>query len=295
MKHDEQNYPLFNQEALNQFVEETSEYFTEDIEKAMHLWPNGQMTSSTYEGMRGDDHYVIASYFEHVEMEELGHMKKSEVLKVASARIGVVMVVPETRMVLKAENQILTDKQIQVLSNNDFDLDYFSEGIILNDEKLRSYGVPEEKIKKLSDENLSFPGADFLSNRLENIRETSEGVLVQKKKEGEGLSQEQYTKQYKEAVTKQVQGSLLNATDVQKNVEMEKFEKGQKPADLHEIQLKTLNDLQSDFRFNNDERKHIHQLYQEIQEKRVQSESKQSPAFKYASNLSKKSTTSIKR
>ncbi|EHU3551934.1 hypothetical protein KY510_002947 [Listeria monocytogenes] len=291
MKHDEQNYPLFNQEALNQFVEETSEYFTEDIEKAMYLWPNGQMTSSTYEGMRGDDHYVIASYFEHVGMEELGDMKKSEVVKVASAGIGVVMVAPETRMVLKAENQILTDKQIQVLSNNDFDLDYFSEGIILNDEKLRSYGVPEEKIKKLSDENLSFPVADFLSNRLENIRETSEEVLVQGKKEGEGLSQEEYTKQYKEAVTKQVQGSLLNATDVQKNVEMEKFEKGQKPADLHEIQLKSLNDLQTDFRFNNVERKHIHQLYQNLQEKRVQ----ESPALKSASNLSKKNTTSIKR
>lgn len=288
MKHDEQNYPLFNQEALNQFVEETSEYFTEDIEKAMHLWPNGQMTSSTYEGMRVDDHYVIASYFENVGMEELayGRLSKSEVLKVASAGIGVAMVVPETRMVLKAENQLLTDKQIQVLSNNDFDLDYFSEGIILNDEKLRSYGVPEEKIKKLSGENLSFPAADVLPNRLENISGN---------KEGEELSQEEYVKQYKEAVTKHVQGSLLNATDVQKNEAFKKFEKGQKPADLHEIQLKTLNDLQSDFRFNNDERKHIHQLYQKIQEKRVQSESKQSPAFKYASNLSKKSTTSIKR
>ncbi|EAD4735612.1 TPA_asm: hypothetical protein GZK45_14975 [Listeria innocua] len=282
MKHDERNYPLFNQEALNQFVEETGEYFTEDIEKAMHLWPNGQMTSSTYEGMRGDDHYVIASYFEHVEMEELGHMKKSEVLKVASAGIGVAMVVPETRMVLKAENQILTDKQIQVLSNNDFDLDYFSEGIILNDEKLRSYGVPEEKIKKLSDGNVSFSVADVLPNRLENVREN---------KEENDLSQEEYAKQYKEAVTKQVQGSLLNVTDVQKNVEMEKFEKGQKPADLHEIQLKGLNDLQTDFRFNNAERKHIHQLYQNLHEKRVQ----ESPALKSANNLSKKNTTSIKR
>ncbi|EFI82792.1 hypothetical protein [Listeria grayi] len=282
MKHDERNYPLFNQEALNQFVEETGEYFTEDIEKAMHLWPNGQMTSSTYEGMRGEDHYVIASYFEHVEMEELGHMKKSEVLKVASAGIGVAMVVPETRMVLKAENQILTDKQIQVLSNNDFDLDYFSEGIILNDEKLRSYGVPEEKIKKLSDGNVSFSVADVLPNRLENVREN---------KEENDLSQEEYAKQYKEAVTKQVQGSLLNVTDVQKNVEMEKFEKGQKPADLHEIQLKGLNDLQTDFRFNNAERKHIHQLYQNLHEKRVQ----ESPALKSANNLSKKNTTSIKR
>ncbi|CWV32020.1 hypothetical protein A9285_13805 [Listeria monocytogenes] len=282
MKHDERNYPLFNQEALNQFVEETGEYFTEDIEKAMHLWPNGQMTSSTYEGMRGDDHYVIASYFEHVEMEELGHMKKSEVLKVASAGIGVAMVVPETRMVLKAENQILTDKQIQVLSNNDFDLDYFSEGIILNDEKLRSYGVPEEKIKKLSDGNVSFSVADVLPNRLENVREN---------KEENDLSQEEYAKQYKEAVTKQVQGSLLNVTDVQKNVEMEKFEKGQKPADLHEIQLKGLNDLQTDFRFNNAERKHIHQLYQNLHEKRVQ----ESPALKSANNLSKKNTKSIKR
>lgn len=282
MKHDERNYPLFNQEALNQFVEETGEYFTEDIEKAMHLWPNGQMTSSTYEGMRGDDHYVIASYFEHVEMEELGHMKKSEVLKVASAGIGVAMVVPETRMVLKAENQILTDKQIQVLSNNDFDLDYFSEGIILNDEKLRSYGVPEEKIKKLSDGNVSFSVADVLPNRLENVREN---------KEENDLSQEEYAKQYKEAVTKQVQGSLLNVTDVQKKVEMEKFEKGQKPADLHEIQLKGLNDLQTDFRFNNAERKHIHQLYQNLHEKRVQ----ESPALKSANNLSKKNTTSIKR
>ncbi|EHT9923290.1 hypothetical protein KYX44_001701 [Listeria monocytogenes] len=282
MKHGEQDYPLFNQEALNKFVEDTGEYFTEDIEKAMHLWPNGQMTSSTYEGMRGDDHYVIASYFEHVEMEELGNMKKSEVLKVASAGIGVAMVVPETRMVLKAENQILTDKQMQVLSNNDFDLDDFSEGIILNDEKLRSYGVPEEKIKKLSDEHLSFPVEDVLSNRLENVSEN---------REGKNLSQEEYAKQYKEAVTKQVQGSLLNTTDVQKNGEMEKFEKKQKPAKLHDIQLKSLEDLQTDFRFNNTERKHIHQLYQNLQEKSVHG----SPTLKSKSNLSKKSTISVKR
>ncbi len=38
MKYEEEKHPLFNQEALDQYVEDTSQYYTENMKNAMHLW-----------------------------------------------------------------------------------------------------------------------------------------------------------------------------------------------------------------------------------------------------------------
>lgn len=89
MKYEEEKHPLFNQEALDQYVEDTSQYYTENMKNAMHLWPNGKMTSSTYEGVRGDDHQVISNYFDNIDMPELTKLKRSEVMKVAAEGVGV--------------------------------------------------------------------------------------------------------------------------------------------------------------------------------------------------------------
>lgn len=94
MKYEEEKHPLFNQEALDQYVEDTSQYYTENMKNAMHLWPNGKMTSSTYEGVRGDDHQVISNYFDNIDMPELTKLKRSEVMKVAAEGVGVLIGVP---------------------------------------------------------------------------------------------------------------------------------------------------------------------------------------------------------
>ncbi|EGF1105071.1 hypothetical protein D0X37_15680, partial [Listeria monocytogenes] len=143
----------FNKEALDQYVEDTSQHYTNDIKEAMHLWPNGQMTSSTYEGVRGDDHNVITNYFNNIDMPELARIRRSEVMEVAAEGVGVLIVVPETEKILKAKNQVLTDKQIQVVCKNNFELDYFSEGIVLTKEKMEAYGVTEAQIQNLAAKN----------------------------------------------------------------------------------------------------------------------------------------------
>ncbi|EAC4852615.1 hypothetical protein B0U12_15170 [Listeria monocytogenes] len=153
MKYEEEKHPLFNQEALDQYVEDTSQYYTENMKNAMHLWPNGKMTSSTYEGVRGDDHQVISNYFDNIDMPELTKLKRSEVMKVAAEGVGVLIVVPEIEKILKAKNQVLTDKQIQVVCKNNFELDYFSEGIVLTKEKMEAYGVTEAQIQNLAAKN----------------------------------------------------------------------------------------------------------------------------------------------
>ncbi|WP_185648014.1 hypothetical protein [Listeria booriae] len=143
-----EKYPLFNKNALDMYTEDTVQYYTKDIEKAMHLWPDGRMTSSTYEGVRGDDHYVIANYFENTSYPEFMDLNKTQVQEVAAASLGVVSVVPETKVALKAENQVLTEEQQQVLQNSSFELTDFCQGVDLNHEKLRELGVENPELRK---------------------------------------------------------------------------------------------------------------------------------------------------
>ncbi|MCH2945133.1 hypothetical protein K3W08_14780, partial [Listeria monocytogenes] len=79
--------------------------------------------------------------FDNIDMPELTKLKRSEVIKVAAEGVGVLIVVPETEKILKSKNQVLTDKQIQVVCKINFELDYFSEGIVLTKEKMEAYGV----------------------------------------------------------------------------------------------------------------------------------------------------------
>ncbi|MCB2717311.1 hypothetical protein KQ871_15575, partial [Listeria monocytogenes] len=77
---------------------------------------------------------------------ELARIRRSEVMEVAAEGVGVLIVVTETEKILKAKNQVLTDKQIQVVCKNNFELDYFSEGIVITKEKMEAYGVTDAEI-----------------------------------------------------------------------------------------------------------------------------------------------------
>lgn len=52
-------YPMYNPSVLDQFVEDTAEYFTDDPSNAMYLFPDGRMTSSTLYGIQSDDHNIL--------------------------------------------------------------------------------------------------------------------------------------------------------------------------------------------------------------------------------------------
>ncbi|KGL46344.1 hypothetical protein EP56_01775 [Listeriaceae bacterium FSL A5-0209] len=139
----------FDEAALEKYVEDTAQHFTTDPAEGMHLWPNGAVTSSTVDGIRGDEHYVIASYFEHTPVPEFVFLNKKNSAEVAAAGLGVVMLVPETQMALKAENQTLTEAQQQVLNNSSYELSDFCEGIELTNEKLRELGIQNPESKAL--------------------------------------------------------------------------------------------------------------------------------------------------
>lgn len=50
---------MYNPSVLDQFVEDTAEYFTDDPSNAMYLFPDGRMTSSTLYGIQSDDHNIL--------------------------------------------------------------------------------------------------------------------------------------------------------------------------------------------------------------------------------------------
>ncbi|MBC1563596.1 hypothetical protein [Listeria booriae] len=140
-------FPLFDPNALDIYTEDTAQYLTKDIEQAMHLWPDGRMTSSIFEGIRGDDHYVIGNYFENTPFPEFMNLSKSMVQEVAAISLGVVRLVPESHMALKAEQQVLTEEQQQVLQNSSFELSNFCQGIELTHEVLRGLGVENPELR----------------------------------------------------------------------------------------------------------------------------------------------------
>lgn len=138
-------YPLFDSEKLNQYTEDTGQHYTTNIQEAMHLWPDGRMTSSTYEGIRGDDHQVVLNYFEHTPFPEFMDLSASKGQEIAASSLGVVRMVPETEMALKAENQSLTEEQKQVLHHSSYELADFCPGIELNAKTFQELGIDDPK------------------------------------------------------------------------------------------------------------------------------------------------------
>ncbi len=136
------NFMLFEEERLNQFVAIEDHHFTENINEAMFLWPNGSLTSSNEHGVRRDDHSVVNGYFAHLRRDEIFGLSRQELFEVASSTIGTVLLFPEGETASMAENQTLTKAQHEVIENSSYQIDYFSEGIS-QDQGLKKLGLDE--------------------------------------------------------------------------------------------------------------------------------------------------------
>ncbi|ECB9822559.1 hypothetical protein FL865_13635 [Listeria monocytogenes] len=139
------NYKLFDDDRLNQFVNDNGHHYTEVLEEAMFLWPNGKLTSSTEDGIRGDTHDILRSYFDNLDNDTIFTMPKLEMYEIAASTVGTVLISPETEAALLANNQALTQEQIEILIKSSFSIDYFSEGISQN-QGLQKLGIEEVKM-----------------------------------------------------------------------------------------------------------------------------------------------------
>ncbi|ECB9830336.1 hypothetical protein HB837_14750 [Listeria innocua] len=145
------NFMLFEEDRLHQFVEAAGHHFTEDIQEAMFLWPNGDMTSSNEYGIRGDDHNVLSSYFEYLDKDEIFEMSRHEILEVAAATVGTVLLSPESQTASIAENQAMTEEQQEILENSSYQIEYFTEGISQN-----------QGLKKLNMDELTMNSTNYI-------------------------------------------------------------------------------------------------------------------------------------
>ncbi|EAF5295809.1 hypothetical protein C3Y99_15380 [Listeria monocytogenes] len=139
------NYKLFDDDRLNQFVNDNGHHYTEVLEEAMFLWPNGKLTSSTEDDIRGDTHDILRSYFDNLDNDTIFTMPKLEMYEIAASTVGTVLISPETETALLANNQALTQEQIEILIKSSFSIDYFSEGISQN-QGLQKLGIEEVKM-----------------------------------------------------------------------------------------------------------------------------------------------------
>lgn len=127
MKRDEKHL-LYFPTILDEFVENTAEHFTKSIEDAMFIFPDGRMTSSTEEGIRGDDHTVIEEYFSCLNRDDLGSLYYYEpkvFYNLLCSGIGAITVVPESKKLLKGSNQIITSQQKKIITQSEFLLEDF--------------------------------------------------------------------------------------------------------------------------------------------------------------------------
>ena len=110
---------MYNPDVLDKFVEETGEYFTDNLSDAMYLFPDGRMTCSTYFGSRVDDHNVLENYFDLINRQDvidLKHKNIADYNNIVTQVLGVVTIVPESREILKGNKQELTNKQIKAIA-----------------------------------------------------------------------------------------------------------------------------------------------------------------------------------
>ncbi|RND41236.1 hypothetical protein [Lacticaseibacillus paracasei] len=134
-------YPLYNPSVLDQFVEDTAEHFTDDPSDAMYLFPDGRMTSSTFAGIRGDDHNVLTTYFDLLNRPGIITLKLSDTdayNNIVTQALGAITVVPESQTFLKGSNQEITDKQQMVMAASDFSVEDYVKNQPLNAEYLEA-------------------------------------------------------------------------------------------------------------------------------------------------------------
>ena len=145
--HREFQAPFFNTEILDKYVEEVAQHYTEDIETAEYLFPDGRLVSSWDYGMRGDDHRAIRNYFDVMGRPELDILndQPKDFWNLVHNGIGAVRLVPETQTALLLEGQALTTIQREILQSSSLKTEIYQEGQAITATYLKILGVSSEE------------------------------------------------------------------------------------------------------------------------------------------------------
>lgn len=145
--HKEFQAPFFNTEILDKYVEEVAQHYTEDIETAEYLFPDGRLVSSWDYGMRGDDHRAIRNYFDVMGRPELDILndQPKDFWNLVHNGIGAVRLVPETQTALLLEGQALTTIQREILQSSSLKTEIYQEGQAITATYLKRLGVSSEE------------------------------------------------------------------------------------------------------------------------------------------------------
>lgn len=145
--HREFQAPFFNTEILDKYVEEVDQRYTEDIETAEYLFPDGRLVSSWDYGMRGDDHRAIRNYFDVMGRPELDILNDhpKDFWNLVHNGIGAVRLVPETQTALLLEGQALTTIQREILQSSSLKTEVYQEGQAITATYLKRLGVSSEE------------------------------------------------------------------------------------------------------------------------------------------------------
>ncbi len=169
--HKEFQAPFFSTEILDKYVEEVAQHYTEDIETAEYLFPDGRLVSSWDYGMRGDDHRAIRNYFDVMGRPELDILNDHPkgFWNLVHNGIGAVRLVPETQTALLLEGQVLTTIQKEILQSSSLKTEVYQEGQAITATYLKRLGVSSEEkdIDEASQKSLE----PFSDTQKEHIRE----------------------------------------------------------------------------------------------------------------------------
>ncbi|HEP2950536.1 TPA: toprim domain-containing protein [Streptococcus pyogenes] len=163
--------PFFSTEILDKYVEEVAQHYTEDIETAEYLFPDGRLVSSWDYGMRGDDHRAIRNYFDVMGRPELDILNDhpKDFWNLVHNGIGAVRLVPETQTALLLEGQALTTLQREILQGSSLKTEVYQEGQAITATYLKRLGVSSEE--KDIDEANQKSLEPFSDAQKEHIRE----------------------------------------------------------------------------------------------------------------------------
>lgn len=169
--HKEFQAPFFSTEILDKYVEEVAQHYTEDIETAEYLFPDGRLVSSWDYGMRGDDHRAIRNYFDVIGRPELDILNDhpKDFWNLVHNGIGAVRLVPETQTALLLEGQALTTLQREILQGSSLKTEVYQEGQAITATYLKRLGVSSEE--KDIDEANQKSLEPFSDAQKEHIRE----------------------------------------------------------------------------------------------------------------------------
>lgn len=180
--------PFFSAEILDQYVEDVAQHYTDDIETAEYLFPDGRLVSSWDYGTRGDDHRAISNYFDAMGYPELDILDNhpKDFWNLVHNGIGVVRLAPETQTALILEGQTLTPIQEEILQNSSLTTEVYQESLDITMDYLESLGIGrvkehydkifEDIVPKTAKEQVS----DNLTSNLDMEEENVADLIAQK-------------------------------------------------------------------------------------------------------------------